>query len=170
MFFHISAQNIDCGYSLEPPWWGSSNEYPQSMFLSRNKKNNVYPCKPQFYCKWGLRVPKLYRHFSWWLDALTIWPLGCVCINYRYLLSFFSFFFIKTCCWYSLTLKVLFTIAADIFFWGWGGVGWGGGGRGGLGGGGVFFKENKACILCESSIYGISDNSQEMSYFILKII
>ena len=28
---------------------GSSNEYPQSMFLSRNKKNNAYPCKPQFY-------------------------------------------------------------------------------------------------------------------------
>ena len=27
----------------------TSNEYPQSMFLSRNKKNNVYPCKPQFY-------------------------------------------------------------------------------------------------------------------------
>ena len=25
-----------------------SNEYPQSMFLSRNKKNNVYPSKPQF--------------------------------------------------------------------------------------------------------------------------
>ena len=47
--FHISAQNIDCGYSLELPQWGSSNEYSQSMFLSRNKKNNVYPCKPQFY-------------------------------------------------------------------------------------------------------------------------
>ena len=44
--FHISAQNIDCGYSLER---GSSNEFPQSMFLSRNKNNNVYPCKPQFY-------------------------------------------------------------------------------------------------------------------------
>ena len=28
---------------------GSSNEYPQSMFLGRNKKNNVYPCKSQFY-------------------------------------------------------------------------------------------------------------------------
>ena len=41
-FFHISALNIDCGYSLEPPC-------PQSMFLSRNKKNNVYPCKPRFY-------------------------------------------------------------------------------------------------------------------------
>ena len=32
--FHISAQNIDCGYSLEPP---------------RRERNNIYPCKPQFY-------------------------------------------------------------------------------------------------------------------------
>ena len=47
--FHISAQNIDCGYSLEPPRRGGSNEYPQSMLFSRNKKHNVYPCKPQFY-------------------------------------------------------------------------------------------------------------------------
>ena len=47
--FHYSVQNIDCGYSLEPPQQGGSNEYLQSMFLSRNKKNNVYPCKPQFY-------------------------------------------------------------------------------------------------------------------------
>ena len=30
---------------------GGSNEYPQSMVLSRNKKSNVYmyPRKPQFY-------------------------------------------------------------------------------------------------------------------------
>ena len=47
--FHISSQNIDCGYSLEPPRRGGSNEYPQSMFLIRNKKHNVYPCKPRFY-------------------------------------------------------------------------------------------------------------------------
>ena len=47
--FHISAQNIDCGYSLEPPHRGGSYEYPESMFLRRNKKNNVYPCKLQFY-------------------------------------------------------------------------------------------------------------------------
>ena len=45
---HISARNIDCGYSLEPPRRGGSNEYPQSMFLGKNKKHNVYPCKPQF--------------------------------------------------------------------------------------------------------------------------
>ena len=30
--FHICAQNIDCGYSLEPPQRGGSNEYPQSVF------------------------------------------------------------------------------------------------------------------------------------------
>ena len=32
IIFLISAQNIDCGYSLEPPCRGGSNEYPQSMF------------------------------------------------------------------------------------------------------------------------------------------
>ena len=47
--FHISAKNIDCGYSLELPRQGSSNKYPQYMFLSRNNKNNIYPSKPQFY-------------------------------------------------------------------------------------------------------------------------
>ena len=45
IFFIFLLKNIDCGYSLE----GGSNEYPQSMFLSRNKNNNLYPCKSQFY-------------------------------------------------------------------------------------------------------------------------
>ena len=49
LFSAQSNQNIDCGYSLEPPRRGGSNDYPQSMFLSRNKKNNDYPCRPQFY-------------------------------------------------------------------------------------------------------------------------
>ena len=61
--FHISAQNIDCGYSLEPPRRGGSNEYPQAMFLRRNKKNNLYPCKHQFYyIKAGLKGVNVYRH------------------------------------------------------------------------------------------------------------
>ena len=34
IIFHISAQNIDCGYSLEPPRRGGSDEYPQSMFCA----------------------------------------------------------------------------------------------------------------------------------------
>ena len=32
---------ICCGYSLESPYQGNSNEYPQRMFLLRNKHN--YP-------------------------------------------------------------------------------------------------------------------------------
>ena len=47
--FLIFAQNIDCGYTLEPPQRGGSNEYPQSMFWSKNKKKNVYPSKPHFF-------------------------------------------------------------------------------------------------------------------------
>ena len=31
--FPTPAKNIDCGYSLEPPRQGSSNEYPQSMLF-----------------------------------------------------------------------------------------------------------------------------------------
>ena len=59
---------------------GGSNGYPHSMFFSSNKKNNVYPCKPQFYYikvgfkEWGgggagggwegggVRASKLYRY------------------------------------------------------------------------------------------------------------
>ena len=63
--FHSSAQNIDCEYSLELPHRGNSNEYPQFMFLSRNKKNNVYPCKPQFYyIKVGFKEVKIICIFS----------------------------------------------------------------------------------------------------------
>ena len=46
--YHISAQNIDCWYSLEPPLRGGSNEYPQSKILSRNTRNNATPVNPSF--------------------------------------------------------------------------------------------------------------------------
>ena len=46
--FLIFAQNIDCGYKLEPPRRGGSNEYPQSMFWSKNKKNRYTPAYPSF--------------------------------------------------------------------------------------------------------------------------
>ena len=46
--FLIFAQNIDCGYSLEPPRRGGSNEYPQSMFWSKNKKNRYTPAYSSF--------------------------------------------------------------------------------------------------------------------------
>ena len=51
----ISAQNIDCGYSLEPPRRGGSNEYPQSMFWAeirkktkKKKKTEILSVKFQF--------------------------------------------------------------------------------------------------------------------------
>ena len=47
--FLIFVQNMDCGHTLEPPQRGGSNEYPQSMFWSKNKKKNVYPSKPHFF-------------------------------------------------------------------------------------------------------------------------
>ena len=48
----IFAQNIDCGYTLEPPRRpprrGGSTEYPQSMFWSKNKKNRYTPSYSSF--------------------------------------------------------------------------------------------------------------------------
>ena len=47
-FFHISAQNIDCGYTLEPPRRSGSNDYTQSMYLNWNKKIMYAPVNPSF--------------------------------------------------------------------------------------------------------------------------
>ena len=46
--FLISTQNIDCGYSLEPPRRGGSNEYPQSMFWAETRKIMLTPINPSF--------------------------------------------------------------------------------------------------------------------------
>ena len=46
--FHISAQNIDCGYLLEPPLWGGSNECTQSMFWAEIRKIMYTPVNPSF--------------------------------------------------------------------------------------------------------------------------
>ena len=43
ILFHISAQNIDCEYSLEPPRRGGSNEHPQPMFLRKIMYTPVNP-------------------------------------------------------------------------------------------------------------------------------
>ena len=41
IFFLFLHKNISCGYSLEAPQQGASNEYPQHMFLWRTGEN--YP-------------------------------------------------------------------------------------------------------------------------------
>ena len=82
--FHISAQNIDCAYPLVPPRRGGSNEYPQAMFWSGNKKNNVYPCKPQFYYIKvgfkGVRIIKVcFRDACHCLFLMSIGASGKLC-------------------------------------------------------------------------------------------
>ena len=46
--FLIFAQKIDCGYTLELPRRGGSNEYPQSMFWSKSKKIMYTPANTSF--------------------------------------------------------------------------------------------------------------------------
>ena len=46
--FHISAQNIDRGYSLDPPRRGGFNEYQQSIFFSKIRKIMYTPVNPSF--------------------------------------------------------------------------------------------------------------------------
>ena len=53
----VLHKNICCGYSLELPRQGNSNEYPQHMFLWRNKQTcpliiTKYPSY-LFFCQWG---------------------------------------------------------------------------------------------------------------------
>ena len=45
IFFLFLLKNIDCGYSLEPPRRGGSNEYPQSMFWAEIRKiSEIFVC------------------------------------------------------------------------------------------------------------------------------
>ena len=63
--FLIFDQNIDYGHTLEPPRRGGSNEYPQSMFWSKNKKNRYTPAYPSFcYIKVGFKVVYKKIHYT----------------------------------------------------------------------------------------------------------
>ena len=75
--FLIFAENIDCGYTLEPPRRGGSNEYPQSMFWSKNKKNRYTPAYPSFaILNWGLRGYSLHGHVFLVNCNLNFYELG----------------------------------------------------------------------------------------------
>ena len=78
--FHMSAQNIDCGYSLEPPLRGGSNEYPQSMFWAEIRKIMYTPCKPHFYyIKVGFKGGQFYIGvFSWCANEKKIYFLETI--------------------------------------------------------------------------------------------
>ena len=48
-FLDILLIFIDCVNTLEPPRRDGSNEYPQSMFWNKNKKNRYTPANPSFF-------------------------------------------------------------------------------------------------------------------------
>ena len=50
LFLRFFAQNIDCGYTEEPPCQCEFNEYPQSIFwINKRKKNRYTPINPSLY-------------------------------------------------------------------------------------------------------------------------
>ena len=53
--FIVFAQNIDCGYTIEPPRRGGSNKYQQSMFWIENKKSRYTLATPAFLYKSGVK-------------------------------------------------------------------------------------------------------------------
>ena len=53
IIFLISAQNIDCGYSLEPPRRGGSNEFPQSNFEQKYEKYQSFYLKIFSFWRWN---------------------------------------------------------------------------------------------------------------------
>ena len=48
ILFLFLLQNIHCGYTLEPPRRGGSNEYPQCIFWTKNKKIRFTPAYLSF--------------------------------------------------------------------------------------------------------------------------
>ena len=52
--FYLFAQSIDYGYMLEPPCRDISNEYPQSMSWTKNKKKKPTHAHPILLDKSGV--------------------------------------------------------------------------------------------------------------------
>ena len=63
-----TASHIDCGYSLEPPRRGSSNEYPQSMFLAESE---AVLTSTHNLCFWA-EIRKLSEFFIWKFSVLEV--------------------------------------------------------------------------------------------------
>ena len=65
IFYLFLKENVCCGYSLEAPYWDTSNEYPQHMPSWRNKKN-IYMIPPFIwsYGPWHLKWSVICRTIS----------------------------------------------------------------------------------------------------------
>ena len=65
IIFRISAQNIDCGYSLEPPRRGGSNEYHNLCFEQKHEKYQIFLSKNNHFLVVKFSVYLNSRVFSW---------------------------------------------------------------------------------------------------------
>ena len=59
IIFLFLLKNIDCGYSLEPPHRGGSNEYPQSMFWVE-----IWKISEFFYLKFSVFGGEIFYIFE----------------------------------------------------------------------------------------------------------
>ena len=79
IFFLFLHQWKGCGYSLEAPCWGTSNDYPQPMCLWRNMTNIMWiPSLIWSYADylfWQLkyRLPWLELFCTQWMTDLFYW-------------------------------------------------------------------------------------------------
>ena len=61
LFFLLLLKDIDCGYSLEPPRRGGSNEYPESMFWAEIwKKSQSFYLKIFSFWRWNFLYIWIY--------------------------------------------------------------------------------------------------------------
>ena len=65
IFFLFHIENICCGYSLEVSQQGTSNEYPQHIFLMKNKAGLD---------KSIAQLPRASPNFGWTSDFLSHLP------------------------------------------------------------------------------------------------
>ena len=72
IIFVISAQKYRLWYSLEPPPWGGSNEYPQSMFWAEIWKiSDFFYLKIFIFWRWNI----LYI----WIGVFSLWEWTFYC-------------------------------------------------------------------------------------------
>ena len=75
IIFLFLRKNVDCGYLLELPLWGSSNEYPQSMFWAEVWKYQFFIWKFSVFGDKKFSVYLSKRVFIMWNLVQVITPI-----------------------------------------------------------------------------------------------
>ena len=106
IIFLISAQNIDCGYSLEPPRRGGSNEYPQSMFWSEIRKKYQ-----NFFLKiFSLLVVKFSVYLNRHVFVMSAHFKRCIFAHLVHLIPVYSLSLVNTVKYEQSIPVVIFTL------------------------------------------------------------